>query len=208
MDQICSRCGSRGFHYNRVTMRLECDACGHPLRDQNETERLMQFDRTLLSASRHLQAGNWDQTINLIRPLLNDYPTETKLYEMMLQAATKDFTDISMQNNSMRNTASNAWDKLVRLGAVTPVMKRYSSARFKLHREELIRIRNKILLFIFLAAFLLFNAGSTRGTAPFLSILLLAGAGWSIYKATQLHPISVIRPLTKSAPDPKDNPFT
>ena len=59
---------------------MECDLCGAPLRDPQQDQQLMQYDRTYSQAVGHLTAGNWSQAIDLLKPLLEQYPTEKRLY--------------------------------------------------------------------------------------------------------------------------------
>lgn len=102
MDRVCSRCGCSSFHYNRSRIRMECDSCGHPVYDPQQDQQLMQYDRTYSQAMSHLTAGNWEQTIGLLRPLMSQYPTEKRLYLAVLRAATQDFRDIDMRNTANR----------------------------------------------------------------------------------------------------------
>ena len=152
MERICSRCGCSSFHYNRSRMRMECDSCGTPVYDPQQDQQLMQYDRTYSQAMSHLAAGNWEQTITLLRPLMSQYPTEKKLYLAVLRAATHDFEDIAMDNTANRSIASEAWDKLVRLNGVASEMLRYGRQRYEKHRGELNRQRTRILIWIFAAA--------------------------------------------------------
>ena len=101
---------------------MECDSCGHPVQDPQQDQQLMQYDRTYSQAMSHLTVGNWEQTIGLLRPLMSQYPTEKRLYLAVLRAATQDFMDIDMENAVNRATASEAWDKLIRLNGVTGEM--------------------------------------------------------------------------------------
>ena len=109
----------------------------------------MQYDRTYSQAMSHLAAGNWEQTIVLLRPLMSQYPTEKKLYLAVLRAATQNFGDIDMDNTTNRTIASEAWDKLVRLNGVSGEMIRYGSRRYEKHREELNKQRARILAWNF-----------------------------------------------------------
>lgn len=208
MAQICSRCGCSSFHYNRSRMRMECDLCGAPLRDPQQDQQLMQYDRTYSQAVGHLTAGNWTQAINLLKPLLEQYPTEKRLYLAVLRAATRDFSDLAMENLSARILASQAWDKLVRLNGVTGEMLRYSRRRYERHREELSRRRDRILLWIFMAALCSFLAGIALAIACYwIALAGAAGLAACLYQAYNLQPIRVIRQLMRSTPDDRSNPF-
>lgn len=208
MDRVCSRCGCSSFHYNRSRMRMECDSCGTPVQDPQQDQQLMQYDRTYSQAMSHLTAGNWEQTISLLRPLMSQYPTEKRLYLAVLRAATQDFRDIGMENTANRASASEAWDKLVRLNGVTGEMLRYGRQRYEKHREELSRQRTRILAWIFAAAFCSTLAGILFGMESyFVAVLCTGGLAGCLYKVFSSRPVIVIKQLMSAAPNYQHNPF-
>ena len=208
MDRICSRCGCSSFHYNRSRMRMECDSCGTPVQNPQQDQQLMQYDRTYSQAMSHLTAGNWDQTIGLLRPLMSQYPTEKRLYLAVLRAATKDFRDIDVENTDNRVAASEAWDKLIRLNGITSEMYRYGRQRYEKHKEELSKRRTKILAWIFAAASCAILAGILFGTEnPFLAVLCTGGLAVCLYKAFSSHPAKVIKQIRNAVPNYQRNPF-
>lgn len=208
MDRVCSRCGCSSFHYNRSRMRMECDSCGTPVQDPQQDQQLMQYDRTYSQAMSHLTAGNWEQTIGLLRPLMSQYPTEKRLYLAVLRAATQDFRDIDMGNTANRATASEAWDKLIRLNGVTGEMLRYGRQRYEKHREELSKQRTKILAWIFAAASCSILAGILFGAEYYLGgVLCTGGLVGCLYRVFSLHPVRVIKQLMSAAPNYQHNPF-
>ena len=208
MDRVCSRCGCSSFHYNRSRMRMECDLCGHPVLDPQQDQQLMQYDRTYSQAMSHLTAGNWEQTIGLLRTLMNQYPTEKKLYLAVLRAATQDFRDIDMGNAANRATASEAWDKLIRLNGVTSEMLRYGRQRYEMHREELSRQRTKILAWIFAAASCSILTGILFEMECYLAaVLCTGGIAGCLYKVFKSHPVMVIKQLISAVPNYQHNPF-
>lgn len=208
MDRVCSRCGCSSFHYNRSRMRMECDSCGTPVQDPQQDQQLMQYDRTYSQAISHLTAGNWEQTIGLLRPLMSQYPTEKRLYLAVLRAATQDFRDIEMGNAANRAIASEAWDKLIRLNGVTGEMLRYGRQRHEKHREELSKQRTKILAWIFAAASCSILAGILFGTeCYFPAVLCTGGLAGCLYKVFSSRPVKVINQLMSSVPNYQHNPF-
>ena len=187
---------------------MECDLCGTPFYDPQQIQQLMQYDRTYSQAMSHLTAGNWEQTISLLRPLMSQYPTEKKLYLAVLRAATQDFRDMGMENKANRATASEAWDKLVRLNGVTGEMLRYSRRRYEKHREELNKQRTRILAWIFAAAFCSIIAGALfKMECCFCALLCTGGLVGCLYTVFGLRPVTVIRQLMDSVPDDQSNPF-
>ena len=208
MDRVCSRCGCSSFHYNRRWMTMACDSCGTPAYDPQQDQQLMQYDRTYSQAMSHLAAGNWEQTIGLLRPLMSQYPTEKRLYLAVLRAATQDFRDIDMRNTANRAIASEAWDKLIRLNGVTGEMLRYGRQRYEKHREELSKQRTKILAWIFAAASCSILAGILFGTeCYFAAVLCTGGLAGCLYKAFSSHPVKVVKQLMSAVPNCQHNPF-
>lgn len=208
MDSVCSRCGCSSFHYNRSRMRMECDSCGTPVNDPQQDQQLMQYDRTYSQAMSHLAAGNWEQAIVFLRPLMSQYPTEKKLYLAVLRAATQDFRYTDMENAANKTTASEAWDKLVRLNDVTSEMIRYGRKRYEKHRKELNSQRTRILAWIFAAAFCSIIAGVLFGTECYLiAVLCTCGLVGCMYKVFISHPVVVIKQLMSAVPNYQHNPF-
>lgn len=208
MERICNRCGCTSFHYNRSRMRPECDLCGTPLSDPQQDQQLMQYDRTYSQAMNHLAAGNWEQTIALLQPLLSEYPAEKRLYLAILRAATQDFIDIRMENTTARDTASVSWDKLLRLDGVTAEMLKYAKKKHENHREELDGQKNRILAWIFAASICSIIAGICFGVGNyFIGIVCLGCLVGCLYKVSHSGPIKVIRQLMSAVPDYHNNPF-
>lgn len=208
MDRVCSRCGGSSFHYNRSRVRMECDTCGTPVSDPQREQQLMQFDQACSQAMGHLTAGNWEDALQLLQPLLRQYPTEKRLYLAVLRAATKDFTDIAMANAANRHIASEAWDRLVRLNGVTGAMIRYGRQRYALHRKELLRQRRKLLAWLFAAALCSLLAGIFLETEHgFLAVLCVGGLFGCLYHFSRSQPIPVIRQLLCAVPGDQHNPF-
>ena len=208
MAQMCPRCGGTSFHYNRTRMRMECSGCGTPISDTVQQEQQMQYDRTYSQAMGHLLAGNWDQSISILKPLLSQNPTDKAHYTAIVRATTEDFQDIAMNNTNRRNAASDAWNKLVRLGGVTIPMTRYSRKRYEQHLSELSRQKNKMLGWLITASTAFVFAGIAidqyaDGTAGLLIILAI----FSLYKVLKMHPVATIKQLSAKQPDYTDNPF-
>lgn len=202
MDRVCSRCGSTTFNYNNNGIPV-CRFCGAVYDPQLE-----QFNRTYSLAQGHLLAGNWSQVISMLQPLLNQYPTEKKLYEAILRAATHDFNDIEMSDLSRRTTASDSWDKLVRLNGVTSDMIRYGRRRHERHMDELRSRRNIMLAWIFSASFCAFATAILHNTEHyFLGFLSFGALVFCFVKAITHHPVRSTKQLASTAPNYRNNPF-
>lgn len=208
MAHTCSRCGGTNFHYNRARMRQECSSCGTPVGDMQQEQQLMQYDRSYAQAMNHLRAGNWDQTISLVRPFLSQYPTDKRIYEVMLRAATQDYHDLCMDNAGMRSTASEAWDKLSRLNGLKSEMLRYSRARYDKHVNELLRQRNAILILLFVMAAICVLFGVSVEQYWSLGVVTsIVCCFCCVRSLVKKHPIAVIRQLSATMPDFRANPF-
>lgn len=209
MNRFCSRCGCSSFHYNRSRMRMECDLCGHPVYDPQQDQQLMQYDRTYSLALSHLAAGNWEQTINLLKPLMSQYPTEKRVYLAILRAATQNFRDIDMENTSNKRIASETWDKLVRLNGVTNEMLTYSKQCYEKRVAKLTKQRNKIITWIFVAAICSILAGVFFAIKNyFFFVLFMSAPPGFLFLAISNSPIKVIGQLMNSQPNYQQNPFT
>ncbi len=185
-----------------------CDSCGTPIQDPQQDRQLMQYDRIYFQAMSHLAAGNWEQAIDLLRPLMSQYPTEKRLYLAVLRAATQDFRDINMGNTANRATASEVWDKLIRLNGVTSEMLRYGRQCYEKRRKELSKQRKKILAWIFAAASCSILAGILFGAERyFLAVLCTGGLAGCLYKTFSSHPVKVIKQLMSAVPNYQHNPF-
>ncbi len=208
MERVCSRCGCTSFHYNRGLMQMVCDWCGHPVDNEQDTQQLMQFDRTYAQAMEHLRVGNWEQVINLLRPLMNQHPSEKKLYAALFRAATHDYDDIEMTDRNRASIASDAWDKLVRLRAVTGEMRVYARRREGVRRAEIEKERARVARSILLAgllsllAWLFFFCSS-----DFLGFTVACLAVWYIYKLVTSDSIRRIRDFDREVPNINRNPF-
>ena len=208
MEQICKRCGCSTFHYNRSRMRMECDSCGTPAHDDLQDQKMMNYDRAYTQAINHLTAGNWDQTISLLQPLLGEHPTDRKLYVAILRAATKDYRDTGMDNALCIASARDAWDKLTRLNGLTVQMLRYSRLRHEKQRTELMARRNRIQGWIIIAVISLVLAGVLFAAEQVF--LGLVSSGILVYFMKKVYESDfrlVIKRLRKGSPDYRSNPF-
>ncbi len=188
---------------------MECDACGHPAHDPQEDQQRLQYDRTYTLAADHLRAGNWDQATGLLRPLLNQHPTDRRLYLAILRACTRDFRDLWIPDMEKRSTASEAWDKLARLDGITDSMIGYARRRYEAHRQELTRRRNALLAWIFGAAFCAILTGAFLGTGlGFPALIGIGGTSLCLYRAGRARPFEILRQLAGREPDFRANPFT
>ncbi len=208
MDRICRRCGCSSFHFNSSNLRFECARCGTPPYDPQEEQRIMQYERSFALAMRHLAAGNWQQTISLLRPLMADYPTDRKLYHAVLRAATHDFSDMDMENAADKAAASDAWEKLERTRGVDSEMLRYSRKRYEKSREELRNKMTIILLWFFggVLAAVMTAFFSMNGKLDLVA-LCSVGIMFCLYKIVLSSPFDVLHELRKAPPNFRRNPF-
>ena len=208
MDWTCPRCGSRTYHYDRTRIQNRCDGCGCPVEDPQQTQKLMQYDRTLAGARENLRAGNWAQTVAMISPLAREHPADIQLHRLILQAATNEFRDYEMGDNGLRTAASEAWDRLARLNGLTGEMLRYSRSCYERRIGKLTAQRDKFLRYILIAGCLFLYMGfclSNGSDCPYL--LVVAGLIWALYRAVNMYPSEAIRVLREAPPAWSANPF-
>lgn len=188
---------------------MVCESCDTPLYDPQQAQRLMQYDRTYAQAMSHLAAGNFDQTIDLLRPLINQRPKEKKLYVAVFRAATQDFQDLEMRNSSRRAAASEAWDKLKRLNGLTGAMAGYRKKLYEERRKQLNIHRSQILKLIFAAALFAFCAGIFFENWS-ICVPCAAGLFCCLYKLNESRPSLVIKQFKRLLNDEgnfRKNPF-
>lgn len=201
MDR-CNSCGEMTFSYNYNGIRV-CRRCGAVYDPQADY-----FSRTYNLAMGHLIAGNWTQVISMLQPFLNQYPTEKRLYEAILRAATHDFTDIDMSDTARRTTASDSWNKLVRLNGVTNEMVGYSRRRYERHMDELRSRKNNMLVWLFSASFCAFVTAILIYTSYyFLGFLTFGALIFCFVKTVTSRPIQSTKQLASSIPNYRNNPF-
>ena len=204
MEGVCSRCGCSRFHYNHRRMRMECDSCGAPWYDAGQEQQRMQYDRTYAQAMGHLTAGNWDRALSMLKQLADSHPTEKRVYQAILQAATQNFQDFRMGNASRKAAARDAWDKLARLRGVSGEMLRYGRQR----REEQNRQKGKMFRWLLAAAGCALLAGLCLEAMCYSTATALsAGFAGCLFRVYTLHPEQLLERWLNPAPEDKGNPF-
>lgn len=190
-------------------MRLECDFCGTPFYDLEQEQQLIQYDRTYSQAMSHIAVGNWEEAVALLHPLMQQDPIDKRIYLAVLRALTQNFSDVDINNVSNRKSAAEAWDKLVRLNAITSEMLKYSRQCYDKHKSELDKQKRKILAWIFIAAAFSICAGLFWGTESyFIALLCIGGLIKSLSKVLSLQPGILIKQIMCDAPTYQKNPFT
>ena len=191
--------------------RCPCNTCYAHIQShhQQQIQQMMQFDRTVANAKAHLRAGNWNQTVQLLSPLLRESPADIRLHRLILQAATKEFHDYEMAESGLRAAASEAWDRLARMNGLTGEMLRYSQICYEKRMEKLTAIRNKFLVHILIASGLFLYMGANMATCSGgLYLLLAAALIWVLYRAVKMHPSGALREMRAAPPEWSANPFT
>lgn len=202
----CSRCGCTSNHYNSQRMGLVCDQCGLLVDDHRLVEAQQALDRAVYAAEQHLRVGNWNEGMQLLRPLCSQYPCESRIYSLLIKAITKGYTDVIVRDNAYSREAWNYWDKLIRLQRVDQAMSQYRAARLCYINRCLTK---RFLLSLFLICCMivvLFLVGNIEaiGGRLFLiasfSFCVFAFFRWKLYRA--------IRQYVRFQKDLPDNPFT
>lgn len=208
MNWNCPWCGCRTYHYNSERGRNECDGCGTPVTSEEEETWRNQYEQQILRARAHLEVANWIQAVDLLEPLTRQSPTDKRLYRMLLQAATKDYQDMQMQNRRLRQIAADAWEKLERLGGLEDQMIRYGKASREKYIESLKRRRNYILMWfaLLLGCFLIFP-GTVNQASREIGLLLFGIMVWSTYRMIDLRPLRLANVWKRVSDKPTENPF-
>lgn len=209
MDWMCPYCGSRTYHYDRARIQNRCNGCGRPVDDRQQMEQQLQYDRTLANARNHLSAGNWAQAISLLNPLLNQRPTDYRLYSAILSAATMNYADYETKDTGMRDWGYYAWDKLERFNRLDDRMRRYGEKRYDLYVSKLTATRNRIHLYLALAVTALWGwvaVMSDRSEGMVFAVFW--GLVWCVVKVCKSHPFRISKALREAKNNPSRNPFS
>ena len=191
-DRICPVCGSTAYHYNSKRMSMQCSRCGHFLDEDQEQERQMNYDRSFHDALQHIKLGNWDQSLSILNSLKNQYPSEKRVYQAMIMAATEEFSVTEVTNTSRKRMAEDAWDKLVRLKGITGPIRAYGQKAYEHHRQKLQRrraVRGWIFVMnLILGLFWLVLIANSRPGWAFLTFCIII-YGWA--KLCKMNPAQV-----------------
>ena len=189
-------------------MKTVCEDCGAPAFDEYEEQQVIQFEREYAQAEGHISAGNWDRAIQLLSPLLDRQPNNKTLYQATFRAATQDFKDTLMENDSRRAAASAAWDALARLNGITNEMASYSRSRYEKHRMVLKYWKRRVVAWLLIAIVLGFCCiFSLMADWRLAAVIFALGVIICGYVAYFQDPFGLIRQLLKPSPDPESNPF-
>lgn len=199
---VCTGCGSiNSFRYNRHTMRMECYLCHTPAEDYSlqEGRKRMEFDRSFELAERHLNSGNFSEAVSILRPLINSFPQESKLYISIFRAVTSSFSDFEMENEERRNIASEMWRKLSIQNKITPEMQRYSREFFNAIRAKLRQKMKAIIKWLVISGILFVLSGvEFRTSSYFLGIISLIGGIVCLIKFEDQKPFSTFFKLVRA----------
>lgn len=203
----CPACGSRSRHYNRARLAMVCDQCGRAVPDPQQDEQRRQYDRAMQSAREHLRVGNWEQCRSAVQPWLYRYPSEKLMYQLLLAACTKGYTDLLLLDRPTLSQARSCWEKLAVLHGINGVMRDY--ARRRIHacqQQQLNRSRRITLIAIALAVGMLV-IGAAVGNG-LLWIAGLLGAVALVRKVWQRYdPAGTARNLRRINAGQIENPF-
>lgn len=208
MDWTCPRCGSRTYHYDRTRIQNRCSGCGYVVGSEEQAQQQMRYDQALANARMHLRAGNWNQAVSLMQPLVQERPADVVLNRLLLQAATQDFQDCQVADQLRFAAAADAWDHLARLNGLTGQMLRYGQERREWNRARLKGMRNRFLRRVLLAACLYpgLMASIFKGQGV-VCILLVVAMICIVRKANWIEASAAMRALRRMAPDGRANPF-
>ena len=125
----CPVCGGSGYHYSNSRNSLVCDTCGSQVRFDEDRREDLSYQRNMGLARQHIQVGNWEEAKRLITPYCSSRPTDRQIYQLLLIACTKNYTDLLLDDPYKRKEAAGYWDKLQRLGYSDSNMRNYANNR-------------------------------------------------------------------------------
>lgn len=208
MSFRCPVCGCTTNHYSSARIAYVCDRCGYTVSNSEEESKRERFDRAYRKACEHQLVGNYQECLNILLSLQNDFPAEKKLHQLILRAATHDFEDTGPLDDSRKEAARKAWDRLKRLNALERDALGYSRAACIRHRKKLEAQKKLLVRRLIAVAVLLFLCGIVYEMQEgFLLIVMLAGVYMIIRKIGYDHPVRTVRKLREFDSDYRENPF-
>lgn len=202
----CPSCGCTSSHYNSTRMAMVCDQCGRAVSDPQREAQRQQYDRTVKHATEHLRVGNWDESRAAILPLCSLYPSNAKLYLILLAALTHGYTDFLLNDPFRCREAAEYWSKLENLHSVNQTMRNYAVRRKQEQLSQLIKTRN-IAVAVLIALSLSLMISAAAGVA-WLSVCVLLTGGiilWHLLSQTRL--IQVAKAIRSINTSTCTNPF-
>ncbi|MBP5261773.1 MAG: hypothetical protein J6Z43_06580 [Clostridiales bacterium] len=173
----CKGCGAN-LWWNGEDPLLTCAVCGSQyfIDDNNQIpQEIIQLNKTIKLASDHIRAGHFGEAVRLISPLVSQFPSDKRLYELLIRACTKDYTCCSIEDSYTRKIASDSWDSLARLGGITNQMRAYSMRKCSDTQDKNKGMITVGFFFLFLAALSSMIAGISWVTSHYLLALLFCG---------------------------------
>ena len=201
---VCPQCGGQSRHFSSHYEKYVCDACGYVLLTENDRRKQEQYTRSIIQAKKHLQVGNWDACSSIVRPMLNEYPTDTVLYLLLLASLTQGYDDYLLGDDIRRRTeAANDWDKLERLHSVNLIMQRYANSRAAARRNML---NSRISISAALIAGIVIGFLVSGAMASGMAMTIVAVCGFFAVKKIVNHikPFAAIKELARCN---SSNPF-
>lgn len=162
------------------------------------------YARAVIQAKKNLKVGNWDACSSIIKPLVNEYPTDSLLYLILLASLTRGYEDYLLDRDDNRRTeAAVTWDKLERLNSVNQIMQRYAESR-KRARHTMLSSRVSNAAFMIAGAIIGFLISMSLSSALAFVIVFVCAvlAARRIIKRDK--PFSALKELYRHA---DSNPF-
>lgn len=199
----CIHCGGTALYYDRQKQQILCYDCRRPPRnDLQEMEAQQKYDKAYSAAMDHLRAGNFDRAIGMLKPLTEQKPGDTRLYEALFRAATSDYSDFAV-TESRKKVAMDAWNHARQLRSVSPQMIRYIRMLRSKREEEKAKNIRKLLIWLVIVICAFAISLSDADGAFLAGIVVLFGI-WRIIAA---HPIEVFNKCRTQQSDYEKNPF-
>jgi ribosomal protein L37E/tetrahydromethanopterin S-methyltransferase subunit F len=200
---ICPRCGCRTQHFSVSREKYICDACGFTVQSENDRRKQEQYTRAIVQAKKHLQVGNWDSCSSIIMPMLNEYPTDSLLYLMLLASLTKGYDDYLLDDDVNRRVeASAVWDKLERLNSVNMAMRRYANSRL-VARHDMLNTRVSTAGILAAGIIVGFLVSGALSSGLLLMVVSVCGF-FAVKRISKMKPFSALRELSQKH---DSNPF-
>lgn len=203
----CSYCGGNTAHYSPARMRMVCDRCGQVVQDPEQDRRRMVYDMSFTRANEYLRAGDWENARRTAAPLVQERPSDKRLYALMLSAVTHNYTDYLLDSRAECDEAFRYWERLSHLRGITGEMQRYAAERVRQYEKRLKNAALFAFVILLIGAVVLMTATAV-GDGLFLCVAvgLMIGAVWLLASRAKL--MSTLRKMWDFRKRvPNGNPF-
>ena len=203
MQWTCPHCGGNTYYYHKTGKRFRCYDCGSAVeRERSESEERYFIEKIEL-AQDQLDVENWSRAKRIVNDLRYERPKEEVIYRILLEAETKGYSDLALEDSTARTNVEAYWSKLCILGGINTEMRMYAIRRKEFldkKRKEFVKKQSIFIPMIVISVFmtvLLYALGYELAT--FILLIPVTGFffyAFDLYKDMKLLKCNLENPFT------------